>query len=235
MNKHNTELNKITKVLNDFNINEIGKKSRFCSRKRIIKPFELVMSLITALGDKSVNTITDLHRYFVKLTETDVQYKPFHNQLSKPEFSQLMKSLVDVALNEWQQQILGTEVKLTDFKRIVLQDGSSFAVHDSLKETFKGRFTKISPAAIEVHVSWDVLQGYPEEISVSPDSQAEYDFLPDAKSLVDTLFLADRGYFKLSYLESIDTAGGFYVVRAKTTVNPVVTAAFNRHGKSYFP
>ena len=231
MNKHNTELNKITKVLNDFNINEIGKTSRFCSRKRIIKPFELVMSLITALGDKSVSTVTDLHRYFVRLTETDVQYKPFHNQLSKPEFSQLMKSLVDVALNEWQQQILGTEVTLSDFKRIVLQDGSSFAVHDSLKETFKGRFTKISPAAIEVHVSWDVLQGYPEDISVSPDSQAEYDFLPDAGSLVDTLFLADRGYFKLSYLESIDTAGGFYVVRAKTTVNPTVVTAFNRQGK----
>ena len=68
MNKYNTELNKITKVLNDFNINEIGKTSRFCSRKRIIKPFELVMSLITALGDKSINTVTDLHRYFVKLT-----------------------------------------------------------------------------------------------------------------------------------------------------------------------
>jgi len=231
MNKHNTELNKITKVLNDFNINEIGKTSRFFSRKRIIKPFELVMSLITALGDKSVSTVTDLHRYFVTLTETDVQYKPFHNQLSKPEFSLLMKSLVDVALSEWQQQILGTDATLSDFKRIVLQDGSSFAVHDSLKETFKGRFTKISPAAIEVHVSWDVLKGYPEGISVSPDSQAEYDFLPDTKSLVDTLFLADRGYFKLSYLESIDTAGGFYVVRAKTTVNPIVVAAFNRHGK----
>ncbi|TYK64866.1 IS4 family transposase [Colwellia echini] len=231
MNKHNTELNKITKVLNDYNINEIGKEIRFCSRKRIIKPFELVMSLITALGDKSVSTVTDLHRYFVKLTETDVQYKPFHNQLSKPEFSQLMKSLVDVALSEWQQQILGTDATLSDFKRIVMQDGSSFAVHDSLQETFKGRFTKISPAAIEVHVSWDLFKGYPEDISISPDSQAEYDFLPDAKSLVDTLFLADRGYFKLSYLESIDIAGGFYIVRAKATVNPVVVAAFNRQGK----
>jgi hypothetical protein len=44
------------------------------------------------------------------------------------------------------------------------------------------------------------------------------------------LFLADRGYFKLSYLESIDAAGGFYVVRAKTTVNPTVVAVFNRKG-----
>lgn len=35
------------------------------------------MSLITALGDKSADMVTDLHRYFVKLTGTDVQYKPF--------------------------------------------------------------------------------------------------------------------------------------------------------------
>ena len=79
MNKYNTELAQITKVLNNLDINEIGKSSHFCARKRIIKPFELVMSLITALGDKSVNTVTDLHLYFVKLTQTDVQYKPFHN------------------------------------------------------------------------------------------------------------------------------------------------------------
>ncbi len=101
MNKYNTELAQITKVLNNLDINEIGKTSHFCVRKRLIKPFELVMSLITALGDKSVDTVTDLHRYFVKLTQTDVQYKPFHNQLSKPEFVTLMKSLVDVALSEW--------------------------------------------------------------------------------------------------------------------------------------
>jgi len=88
--KHNTELNKITKVLNDFNINEISKKVRFCSCKRIIKPFELVMSLITALVNNFISTVTDLHRYFVKLTETDVQHKPFHNQLSKPQFSLLI-------------------------------------------------------------------------------------------------------------------------------------------------
>jgi len=111
--------------------------------------------------------------------------------------------LVDVALSEWQQQILGTEVTLSDFKRIVLQDGSSFAVHDRLKETFKGRFTKISPAAIEVHVSGDVFKGYPEEIAVSADSKAEYDFLPDTTSLVDTLFLADRGPQQKYYLTEL--------------------------------
>jgi len=31
----------------------------------------------------------------------------------------------------------------------VIQDGSSFAVHDALARTFGGRFTKIRPAAVE--------------------------------------------------------------------------------------
>jgi hypothetical protein len=84
----------------------------------------------------------------------------------------------------------------------MVQYGSSFAVHDSLKESFKGRFTTISPAAVEIHVSWDIPNSQSESISVSADSVAEYDFLPHASSLKDNLFMADRGYFKLSYLKT---------------------------------
>lgn len=227
----NNQLQQLKKVLDENKINKLGTETKFCCRKRIIKPFELVMSLVTALGDKSIDTVSDLHRYFVNLTNIDVQYKPFHNQLSKSEFVQLMQSLVEETMTDWKQKILGTNIQSSVFKQIILQDGSSFAVHDSLKKTFKGRFTKISPAAIEVHVALDLLKGCPSQVSVSADSKAEYDFLPKADTLKDTLFLADRGYFKLSYLQEIDNIGGSYIVRAKTTVNPMVIQAFSRNGK----
>ena len=231
MRDKNNELNKITEVLNEFNINDIGKRCGFCHRERIVKPYELVMALVTAMGDKSIDCISDLHRYFTGLTYTDVQYKPFHNQLSKPKFKQLIQRIVGVALHKWQQHILGTDTDLSAFKQVVLQDGSSFAVHDALKEEFKGRFTTISPAAVEVHVSWDMLHSQPERIAVSADRDAEYDFLPPAESLVACLFMADRGYFKLSYLDSIHQAGGSYLVRAKTTVNSLVLLGVNAQGK----
>lgn len=231
MQNKNNELDKITEVLNAFNINDIGKRCGFCHRKRVIKPFELIMSLVTAMGDKQVNCISDLHRYFTGLTFTDVQYKPFHNQLSKPEFSQLLQRIVGMAMNRWQQQILGTDIDLSMFQQVVLQDGSSFAVHDKLQGEFKGRFTKVSPAAVEVHVSWDMLQSNPQQISVSADAVSEYDFLPNADSLSKCLFMADRGYFKLSYLDSINKADGCYLVRAKTTSNPLVLSGVNANGK----
>jgi len=136
-----------------------------------------------------------------------------------------------MAMANWQQQVLGTEVNLTQFEQIVVQDGSSFAVHDGLRDVFKGRFTTISPAAIEVHVTWDMLSSQPGTVSVSADSQAEYDYLPKAETLKNQLFLADRGYFKLSYLREIDVAGGYYAVRAKTTSNPRVLNAFTIKGR----
>ena len=105
----NTESQQITKVLGELKINEIGKHVNFCNRKMVIKPFELVMSLITVLGDKSVDTVIDLHRYFVKLTDSDVHYKPFYNQLSKPGFVDFIKSLLSVAMKEWQQQVQATK------------------------------------------------------------------------------------------------------------------------------
>ena len=51
-------------------------------------------------------------------------YKPFHNQRSKPAFFELIKELIGFSVNDWQQQVLGTEVELSAFKDIVLQDGS---------------------------------------------------------------------------------------------------------------
>ena len=226
-----TNIQQITKVLNQFIINDIGSTSQFCKRERAIKPFELVMSLITALGDKSVDTIADLHRYFVTLSETDVCYKPFHKQLSKPEFVVFMKRLVDMAMLQLQQQVLGTDNNLSKFEQIIVQDGSSFAIHDSLRNEFKGRFTKISPAAVELHVTWDILNSTPKNIQLAPDHVSEYKFLPEPETLKNSLFMGDRGYFKLSYFDDIETQGGFFLSRSKTSFKPDIIAGFNRVGK----
>jgi hypothetical protein len=225
-----TELNKITEVLNQLNIEQARISSLFCKRKRSIKPFELVMSLMAGLGDKSIDTITALHRYFVSLSDIDVQYKPFHNQLCKPEFVTFIKILVHDAMTKFQQQILGTSGELSQFKKVIVQDGTSFAIHDSLKEEFKERFTKISPAAVELYVTWDILHSTPEAIQLAPDHESEYNFLPIASSLTDCLFMGDRGYFRLSYLDGINEHEGSFLSRAKTTFNPIVDAGYNASG-----
>jgi len=84
---------------------------------------------------------------------------------------------------------------------------------------------------VELHVTWDILQSTPEAIQLAPDHITEYAYLPAASSLVDCLFIGDRGYFKLAYFDQIEEHGGHYLVRGKTSFNPDVIAGFNKNGK----
>ncbi|MDX6038550.1 IS4 family transposase, partial [Acinetobacter baumannii] len=47
------------------------------------------------------------------------------------------------------------------FKQVLLQDGTSFAVHDGLSLHFPGRFGTHSPAAVELHVTYDLEKAQP--------------------------------------------------------------------------
>jgi hypothetical protein len=44
-----------------------------------------------------------------------------------------------------------------EFNRVVIQDGSSFALHNALAAVFPGRFRAVKPAAVELHCTMDVL------------------------------------------------------------------------------
>src|SRR3989454_2363017 len=111
---------------------------------------------------------------------------------------------------------------LSAFEDVVIQDGSSFAVHDALARTFGGRFTKIRPAAVEVHTFLSVYRDQALRVQVAADKEAEAQFLPPPAALRGKLWLADRGYVSLDYWESVDRRGGFFIVRGKKTLNPHV-------------
>ena len=129
---------------------------RIYTAKVAIQPQPLVLSLISALSKGNCNAIADLHRQFNGMTLSDkdnVAYKPFHNQLRKPGFATFMKELVTYAMIQFTQDTSSKlPSKLACFDDILLQDGSSFRMHDSLADVFPSRF-KRAPAAIECHVA----------------------------------------------------------------------------------
>ena len=89
------------------------------------------------------------------MTNKNVRYKPFHNQLAKPEFAQLMRDVAEKVFSHW----VSTKLKcshevLSSFDKILIQDGSSFSVHEKLKQDY-GRFTTFSPAAVELQVTYN--------------------------------------------------------------------------------
>src|SRR5258707_14692854 len=80
-----------------------------------------------------------------------------------------------------------------EFRHIVIQDGSSFAIHDALREVFPGRFKTVKPAAVELPTTMDLLCDAPTTVVLTPDTTNEQAFLPEPSSLRDSVLLADAG------------------------------------------
>jgi hypothetical protein len=195
-----------------------------CRRLRDVTPQRLVCSLLESLGGHRVETVADIQRTFNAQTGLRTRYKAFYNQLDKRAFPRFMRAVFTDLLRHLSQNVLRPAAGgvLSAFDDVVIQDGSSFAVHDALAKTFGGRFTKIRPASVEVHTFLSVFRDQVLHVDVAPDKEPERKFLPSASELQGKLLLADRGYASLDYWEQIMDAGGFFIIRGKKQLNPWV-------------
>lgn len=217
-------------ALSERGLVSLGRATGHCRRLRSVTPQRLVCALVEALGAYRVRTIADILRTFNAQTELAVRYKAFHNRLARAEFAVFMRQVYQVILRDLSHNMLRAAMghNLERFTDVVIQDGSSFAVHDSLVETFGGRFTKNRPAAVELHAFQSVLRDQTIDVQLAPDKQGERDFLPKPQQLKGMLLLADRGYPCLDYFEQVIAAGGFFLMRTKTSINPKLLAVHGR-------
>lgn len=221
------------KLLSAKTINALGQEVRFCQRERVITPHRLALSLVAAMATMRVQSLADLLRCFNALHGTAVAYKPFHNQLAKWRFGDFMRELVSLMLEQWTVKVLGTtpDGAFSEFRQVLIQDGSSFAVKDALARYYPGRFKSGGPSAVELHVTMDLLNDSVHQVTLTPDTFPERAELPAAQALEGCLLLADRGYFDIAYLRQLVKADAAFIIRGYTNLNPVIRKAFNEQGK----
>ena len=111
---------------------------------------------------------------------TTVAYKPFHNQLAKRTFPDFMREVLSRILQQWVVEVLQPKAHapLGEFGRILIQDGCSFVVKETLREQYPGRFNKQNPAAVELHVTMSLLDESVEAVTLTEDTASERAHLP---------------------------------------------------------
>jgi hypothetical protein len=179
-----------------------------------------------------VTTIADLQRGFNALCDKNIQYKPFYNQLAKAEFPEFMRSVLEHLLNTMVCTVLRSDQgsPFARFERIVIHDGTSFALKYNLQGSFPGRFTDRSPAAVELHVSMDLLRKSVEHVVLAPDRNAEVHYRPDPADLAGSLLLCDRAFFSKDYVVKITNANAHFIIRANRGLNPRIRHAWRSDG-----
>ncbi len=212
-------------------LNKIARESQFMLRSRDITPLPLVSALVASLGDGKTASIAAIHRTFNGIcseTAQGVAYKPFHNRLRQESFATLMATVAQRAMALFLEPQPQVASKLNRFRRVLIHDGSSFAVHRGLASTFPGRF---GGAAVECHLTLSLLEQQPLRLEITADTQTERTFLPEAATLAGSLLLADAGYISAKYMSEVASYGGCYLMRYSKGLNPTITQAYNATGK----
>lgn len=220
-------------ALGEAEVLRVARQSRWLRRLRDITPVALVVACLSTLGASNATWIADILRTFNAFTGLSIRYKPFHNQLRKAAFPEFMRRLLERTLEKLTRPVLcpGLGSKLGKFRDILLHDGSSFALKDGLESEWPGRFTKISPAAVELHVTMSVFEDNPIQITLAPDKEAERALGPKAEDLRDCLLLEDRGYEHRQFFIDMQNAGGFFIVRGNKAIRPIVRRARDLRGR----
>lgn len=235
---HEAELTAVVEQLKEVMgrraLRKLGDQSGFVIRERTITADRFIPSIINSLASRHVESIADLLRDFNFDHSTAVHYKPYYNRLDTPCFARMMMGVFEEMLNTLCLQTLAPlrQGPFADFHDIVIQDGTSFAVHEALATVFAGRFTSVSPAAVELHCTMSLLSDNLVTVALSGDAECERHHLPDPNELKNKLLMADRGYDGTSYLMRVDEENGYYIVRARKSLDPVVIT-IHRRGRRY--
>src|SRR5215467_324817 len=203
-------------VFSEALLNACGTDVKFCRRQRVITPFRLGLALTATCASQHVETIADFHCGFNALFGTTVTYKAFYNQVAKPHFAAFARTMTERLVSDMTLKVLGFKrgKAFAEFRHIIIQDGSSFAIHDGWREVFPGRFKVVKPAAVALHTTMDLLCDAPTTVVLTPDTTSEQAFLPEPPSLRASLLLADRCYLDLHYMRRVQDEGGFFLIRA---------------------
>jgi hypothetical protein len=219
-------------LFSQSSINNLARKSGFISRLRGLEPVKLLAALCNVLGTKDKANLADIQRELCALSVSAPAYKPFHNQFKKEKLTDFMRNLVMRATEQLLVSpfITGVSDSLP-FQRIHVHDGSTLKLHDGLKKTFPGRFTQTAPAAVELHLTMDLLSGGVDYMAIDADKESERLWQPYANESAGTLNLLDAGYFDIDYVSQTAKTGGHCIIRAKSNINPVIINARNEDGR----
>jgi hypothetical protein len=209
-------------------LNRLGRQTGQSKRLRKVTPFRLLLCMLSGLGSGSVESIADLLRTFNYQNQTTVAYKAFYNRLDRPGFPAFMEAVFARLVEKLALKTLepAQDSPLWDFEDIVLQDGSSFAVKDSLKAAFPGRFNKIKPAAVEIHATYSGLSDQVIRATLTPDTFSERAQLPSLDWLQGKLLLADRGYPSLKLFDQLNQHWVWFIMRLSGSFKPWVKAVW---------
>lgn len=202
-----------TTLFNFFSrhIPNYGKCSGFIKRRSKLSASAFVKALIGSCLSGRRMTLAGLGGYLAE-QQIRITKQSLFERFNERGVS-LLKSLVELSLNELTGQLPGLNTKLA-FSSVYIIDSSTISLPSTLQEHFRGCGGNASVAAAKLQVLYEQLRGEIHALTLTPghhNDQGFEDYFTNIKK--KALYLMDLGYFKLATLQRIVAAKAYFVTR----------------------
>jgi hypothetical protein len=213
--------------------NTCGPEAPFGRRQRLITPLRLGLALTTTCASQAGETSAACPCAFHTFGGTTIRAHAFYNHVATPQFAAFARPMAARLIRAMTLQGLGGETghAWSELRPMLLQDGSSCAIHDDWLAVLPGRVKGVQPAAGALPTTRDLLGDAPTTVGLLPDTAKAQAFLPEPAALRDSVLLADRGSVDLHYLRRVQDEHGFLLIRTKAGIHPQVVEAWREDGK----
>jgi len=143
----------LARALSVEDVNDFGRTTGQAERLRTVTPHRLFLAMVSTLAGAKVESLADLLRAFNYQNGVHVAHKAFYNRLARLGFAVFTRGMCVRLVEQLRVQTLAPagQRAVACFTDIAIQDRPSFALKPSLHEVFRGRFTTIEPAAVQIH------------------------------------------------------------------------------------
>lgn len=108
-------------------------------------------------------------------------------------------------------------LKTLGVSSILILDSTSCSLPKSAKLIFPALRKNVAPAAVKLHLCFDLLRGAVEWFNITEATSHDRNSFPCIESLKNKLIIFDLGYWDYTLLAAIKNAGGFFLTRVKSS------------------
>lgn len=199
-------------------LEQLAREVGVIKRARKKDVWVLLWTLLLGFSVGQRRLLTALWENYGDYADKPVSFSTFQGWFS-PALANLLKKLVQHAINERRQALTIRGHLLDSFTELIAIDSSVLALHRFLRRHYPS--TNKTGAAAKLHVAINIVDATVKSLKLT--SQRVGDGTPWKRLgpwVKGRLLLIDLGYYDFNLFTRIEDNGGFFVSRVKTNANP---------------
>lgn len=203
---------------------QLARELGVIKRQRKVRMIALVGAVVLGFATGSERTLAGMRRVYERTTGQTLAASGFYARFSR-ELVQLLKRLLQDAMAQLQQQTPRLRHALSRFEQVLVADGSLIQLHRSLAKHYPTVFPNKMGAGAKLHVVINVAGRSARNVQLTSGSRHDSTILKVGAWVRGKLLVLDLAYQKGLLYKRIADNGGYFLVRKKDSVDPVIADA----------